>query len=197
MSAEHLSVTGYEEKYETLWDKFVAEDSVNGTFLQTRRFLSYHPAGRFQDCSYIVWNEKGEIVAVCPACKTVDNGETVLYSHMGSTYGGVIIRNGKWYKTRKVIEVLKCLEEKWKEDGNENLQEKRKVAVRIEGAGTLQGYGSANPCCEGSYQDLEWETYDGYVMAVVRSGKEAGIVRVRFTAEGCEEKSIEIQVQKL
>lgn len=117
MSAEHLSVTGYEEKYETLWDKFIVEDSVNGTFLQTRRFLSYHPVGRFQDCSYIVWNEKGEIVAVCPACKIVDNGETVLYSHMGSTYGGVIIRNGKWYKTHKVIEVLKCLEEKWEEDG--------------------------------------------------------------------------------
>lgn len=80
-------------------------------------------------------------------------------------------------------------------NGNENLQEKRKVTVSVEGAGTLQGYGSANPCCEGSYQDSEWETYDGYVMAIVRSRKEAGTIRVRFTAEGCEEKIIDIQVK--
>lgn len=80
--------------------------------------------------------------------------------------------------------------------GNENLQEKRKIAVQIEGAGTLQGYGSADPCCEGSYQDLEWETYDGYVMAVVRSSREEGTVRTTFAAEGCVDQSIEIQVQK-
>lgn len=117
MSEDHLSVTGYEERNEEAWDKFVMEESVNGTFLQSRRFLNYHPAGRFQDASYIVWNGKGEIVAVCPACRREDNGEQILYSHMGSTYGGVIIRNGKWYKTHRVIEIVTCLEEKWQEDG--------------------------------------------------------------------------------
>jgi len=117
MNADNLSVTGYEAKYEISWDEFVLNDSVNGTFLQTRRFLNYHPADRFQDASYIVWNGKGEIVAVCPACRIEDAGESVLYSHKGSTYGGVIIKNGKWYRTRRVIEVLMCLEKRWREDG--------------------------------------------------------------------------------
>lgn len=80
-------------------------------------------------------------------------------------------------------------------DGNINLQEKRKISVQVEGAGTLQGFGSADPCCTGSYQDTEWETYDGCVMAVVRSGKEKGTVKVTFKAEGCKSRCLEIRVK--
>lgn len=32
----------YNEQDEEIWDDFVMEKSVNGTFLQTRRFLNYH-----------------------------------------------------------------------------------------------------------------------------------------------------------
>ena len=32
------------------------------------------------------------------------------------------------------------------------------VTVSVEGAGTLLGFGSANPSCEGSYQDAAWHT---------------------------------------
>ena len=34
----------YNEQDEEIWDDFVMEKSVNGTFLQTRRFLNYHPS---------------------------------------------------------------------------------------------------------------------------------------------------------
>lgn len=78
--------------------------------------------------------------------------------------------------------------------GIPNLWEKRKVRVSVEGAGRLQGYGSADPSCEGSYQDDTWTTFDGRVMAVIRSGGEAGDIRVRFTAEGCGEVCLRIRV---
>ena len=66
--------------------------------------------------------------------------------------------------------------------------ETRKVTVTVEGAGVLAGFGSAHPQCEGSYQDLTWETFDGRVMAVIRSTGEPGEIRVRIEAEGCGEK---------
>ena len=31
------------------WDSFVLGQSVDGNFLQTRRFLSYHPKDKFVD----------------------------------------------------------------------------------------------------------------------------------------------------
>lgn len=78
-------------------------------------------------------------------------------------------------------------------EGRENLFAKKKVTVRVEGPGTLQAFGSAEPQPLGSYDDAEWETYDGEVMAAVRSTKEAGTIRVHFTAEGCEEAVVSIE----
>ncbi len=51
--------------------------------------------------------------------------------------------------------------------GSENLYESRKIHVRVEGEGVLQGFGNADPQSTGSYDGYEWETYDGYVMAVI------------------------------
>lgn len=66
----------------------------------------------------------------------------------------------------------------------------------MEGAGSLQGFGSANPETENHYDNTVWETYDGYLLAVIRAGGEAGKIRVTFSAEGCEEKEIVIGVEK-
>lgn len=72
-------------------------------------------------------------------------------------------------------------------EGNENLFAKKKVSVRIEGPATLQGYGSADPQPVQSYEDSCWETYDGEVMAAIRSTKDAGKILIHFEADGCEE----------
>lgn len=46
---------------------FVMYNSINGTFLQTRRFLNYHSKFRFKDASILfLFNEN--VVAVCPGC---------------------------------------------------------------------------------------------------------------------------------
>lgn len=101
-------IIAYCEDYESIWDKFVMEDSVNGTFLQTRRFLNYHPVGRFQDVSLLIY-DKGKIVAVCPACVVMEDGKKVFFSHKGSTFGGLII-NRKYYHAEKVLQVVELLD---------------------------------------------------------------------------------------
>lgn len=78
--------------------------------------------------------------------------------------------------------------------GIENLWEEKKITVDVEGAGSLQGFGNADPRAIGSYDDTVWKTYDGYVMAVVRAGTKPGQVKVRFSAEGCKEQEIQISV---
>ena len=60
------TVRPYTPADEAEWDRFVMHESGNGTFLQTRNFLNYHPAGRFTDASLMVYNEHGGLGAVCP-----------------------------------------------------------------------------------------------------------------------------------
>ena len=79
------------------------------------------------------------------------------------------------------------------ENGVENLFASKNITVSVEGDGTLQGYGSADPAVTRSYDDTACETYDGYVMAVVRAGIRPGTIKVTFSAEGCEPKTVQIQ----
>lgn len=83
------------------------------------------------------------------------------------------------------------------EKGTDNLNASKKVTVSVEGAGRLEGFGSADPQCLGSYDDTAWETYDGYVMAVVRAGEEDGTIKVTVSAEGCGEQCVELQVRTM
>ena len=62
-------IESYEKKYEQLWDDFVLNKSINGTFLQSRSFLNYHPEDRFEDCSLLIFNQKDNLAAVIPGCK--------------------------------------------------------------------------------------------------------------------------------
>lgn len=87
MSSE-LEIVVYNEKYKDKWDKFL-ENSINGTFLQSRQFLMYHPDSRFIDNSILFING-GNIVAVIPA-NVINEEKKILISHQGSTFGGIIL----------------------------------------------------------------------------------------------------------
>ncbi|MDQ8734267.1 glycoside hydrolase family 2 TIM barrel-domain containing protein [Paenibacillus sp. LHD-38] len=80
------------------------------------------------------------------------------------------------------------------ENGVLQTAEDRKVSITVEGPGTLQGFGSANPKSQENFYDTERTTFDGKVLAVVRSIMEAGTITVTASAEGCAPKSIMIQV---
>lgn len=79
------------------------------------------------------------------------------------------------------------------EDGNLNCWEEKEVSLCVEGAGTLLGFGSASPSGGGSYQDRAWKTYDGRVMAVIRSTTEEGNIRVTFSAPGCTDAVLTLE----
>lgn len=82
----------FQEDDREAWDNFVA-NSVNGTFMHTRRFLSYHAPSRFTDHSLVLIDEKGKLRSVLPAAEVGTGRDRVLRSHPGSSYGGLIVRD--------------------------------------------------------------------------------------------------------
>jgi hypothetical protein len=113
----NFKVRKYQESDFSQWDDFVINKAVNGTFLQTRRFINYHPAGRFNDCSYIVEDSKNNIIAVCPGCLVLENDNLVYFSHKGSTFGGIIISKKAYASASKVLDIISVLENEIKSDG--------------------------------------------------------------------------------
>ena len=69
-----IRIEKYRAEYEKQWDQFIQEKSVNGTFLQERRFLNYHREDRFKDCSLLFF-DKTNLIAVCPACEVLQDGK--------------------------------------------------------------------------------------------------------------------------
>jgi len=104
-----LKITKYEKNYEAKWDSFVESEAVNGTFLQQWRFLNYHAEGRFEDSSIMFWC-KEKLVAVCPACTIMEEGKKIFYSHMGSTYGGLLISKDM-LRVEKMKVLMECFED--------------------------------------------------------------------------------------
>jgi len=75
-----------ESDYEA-WDALVASSS-SGTFLHTRRFLSYH-GDRFADRSLVLEDERGVWCGVFPAALDTADAAVVV-SHPGISYGGLL-----------------------------------------------------------------------------------------------------------
>ena len=60
--------------------------------MHTRRFLSYHAAGRFQDRSILFLDNASDLAAVFPAAEIDDSGRSIWKSHPGASYGGLVVR---------------------------------------------------------------------------------------------------------
>ena len=95
MSDLALDIRPYAASDAEEWDDFVENRSGNGTLFQTRRFLSYHPEGRFEDRSVLV-RAGGELVCVVPTA--LRNGKP--FSHPGTSCGGPVVRRGWWDAAR-------------------------------------------------------------------------------------------------
>ena len=79
----------YSNEKESQWDDFV-ENSNNGTIFHLRRFLKYHPEGRFKDHSLMI-DKKGKLFTVFPAAEQKLNNCRYLISHPGSTIGSFVV----------------------------------------------------------------------------------------------------------
>ncbi len=103
-----FNITTYDEKEASQWDDFVLNISMNGTFLQTRKFINYHNPTKFNDNSLMIL--KGDtIAAVILACKIYKDKEVLFYSHPGTSYGGLII-SPQYYNTTCINEIMDRLE---------------------------------------------------------------------------------------
>lgn len=172
-----MKIEKYESKFENIWDEFVMEKACNGTFLQTRRFLNYHPEGRFTDASYLVYDDKQHLVAVCPACKKIEDGKKILYSHGGSTYGGIII-DKKWYKTSKVIEIIQSLELTWRTEGFTKAVIKQTPSIlATENVDLIQYcfYYLGYQCCNELNLYVDFEGYKEDILSEFSQGKRTDV----------------------
>ena len=101
-----MIVKYFSESDTNLWERFVS-DSRNGTFMQQRKFLSYHPSERFCDKSLMVFNKKNHLLAVVPGALRIENDNKVLFSHPGASHGGIIV--GHNTKTTCILEIVSTI----------------------------------------------------------------------------------------
>jgi hypothetical protein len=97
-----LVVKRYAKEFENEWEEFVGA-SINGTFMQERKFLGYHPSDRFSDHS-LIFMEDNRIIAVLPAARVQHADKCILYSHPGASHGGLIIEPS--LGTKKCLELV-------------------------------------------------------------------------------------------
>lgn len=96
-----LEVIRYDHGWYDDWDLFIDSNS-GGTFLHSRRFLSYH-GDRFEDCS---------LIALCKHTKTIRGvmpgviSERQEYcSHPGATFGGILFHDALTFSdSQKIFE---------------------------------------------------------------------------------------------
>jgi hypothetical protein len=98
-----LNVRLFNQEDAVAWDIF-CEESLQGTMLHSRKFLSYHE-DRFFDQSLII-SSKEKIVGVLPAAINPQNPLQVV-SHPGSTYGGILHHGG--LRGEAMIEALSLI----------------------------------------------------------------------------------------
>lgn len=114
-----LTVQYYDPSMEEKWDDFVLNKSMNGTFLQTRKFIQYHPEGRFQDRSLCVL-QGTELRATVLACEVQDEGKRTFFAHKGTTFGGITVCD-KLYSASAVNELMEAIHSFLQEEGFEKI----------------------------------------------------------------------------
>lgn len=69
------------------------------------------------------------------------------------------------------------------------------ITVTVTGAGRLEALGNADPLAMGNYFDNCWPTYDGRLLAVVRSSQAAGELVFCAKAPGCDPVTLVLNCQ--
>lgn len=84
-----MTIKQFKYSFDEQWDLMVL-DANNGTLFHTRRFLSYHPPGRFTDHS-LIFNKNNQPYILFPAAEKEIDGKRFLVSHPGTSYGSFIV----------------------------------------------------------------------------------------------------------
>ena len=97
----NIKIIKFNHSLSRIWDQFIL-DSNNGTLFHLRNFLSYHIERKFNDES-LLFELNNKIIAVFPAAKVNQNNKTILYSHPGASYGGMIYKNLSFEESNIII----------------------------------------------------------------------------------------------
>ena len=84
-----ITVRKYNKSDLKQWDEFV-ENSNNGTLFHLRKFLDYHPDGRFIDNS-LIFAKKEKIISIFPGALKEKDGQMSLISHPGASMGSCVV----------------------------------------------------------------------------------------------------------
>ena len=85
-----IKIEKFSESKKLEWDSFV-DSSNNGTIFHLRRFLSYHPKGRFADHSLLAY-KKGKLIGIIPAAIKKINDKEFFVSHPGLSVGSFVVQ---------------------------------------------------------------------------------------------------------
>jgi len=84
-----MEIKRFKETFSQDWEKIV-QKANNGTIFQTRKFLNYHPPGRFADHS-LIFIKKDKPFVIFPAAEHDIDGKKYLVSHPGTSYGSFVV----------------------------------------------------------------------------------------------------------
>jgi len=109
-----VQIIRYNPDYQKEWDRFVNE-SNNGNLFHYRNFLTYHIGRTFDDHS-LIFKKKNRIIALFPAAERIIEGEKILHSHPGASYGGFVFRQLGYGEADKILEIFEsyCQQQKFK-----------------------------------------------------------------------------------
>ena len=102
-------IVEYGDGHEEAWDTFISKEAVNACFLQSRKFLNYHPKEKYEDSSLLIYDSKGNLSAVCAGAVKYEDGKKTFFSHAGSSYGGIIL-NDNSFRMEKCMGILESFE---------------------------------------------------------------------------------------
>jgi len=101
-----MEVVNLTQALVTKWDRFI-DESDNGTIFHKLKFLSYHNDFSGMKINHLVWLSGSEIFAVLPLFVSLNTKIKYGVSPYGSSFGGIIIKNGiNLEKAILIIELL-------------------------------------------------------------------------------------------
>ncbi|NOZ03531.1 MAG: GNAT family N-acetyltransferase [FCB group bacterium] len=102
-----LDIRRFKNEHADWWDAMVWAAN-NGTLFHTRRFLGYHPPGRFRDHSLIFYKKEKPFV-LFPAAEVQTEGAKLLVSHPGASMGSFVVPEDLAFAdSYKLVQTLKA-----------------------------------------------------------------------------------------
>jgi len=104
-----MNISRYDASKCVCWNDFVGK-AKNSHFFFQRAYMDYH-ADRFEDHSLMIYNDKGKLIALFPA----NIRDSVLYSHQGLTFGGLLIDGSM--RTEAILDIFNVIKVYCKDQG--------------------------------------------------------------------------------